>query len=218
MIRPAWRARGAPAPGAKVHNSGGTLGVKVELRREVLREIQPARVLDVYCGPVGEMFARVWSSAESYAGIDREWRTEDARRRYVGDNVRILRALDLAAYNVFDLDAFGSPWEPMVILAARRRWARGERGAVVLTDASSQKGRFGGTVRGIADLLGLPLSGLAPGESGAQVLGNMALVAWAERSRVRPIKRLRFEGTPSKRSATAGSVVVIYSALVFEGL
>jgi len=147
-LRAAWRK----APASKVHNSAGS--PKIELRRRVLEHVKPARVLDVFCGPEGLMWAEAWREAESYVGIDRVWKPEDERRRFVGDNLRILRAIDLAPFNVFDLDAFGSPWKHAVILAERRRWAAGERGALVLTDGGLLGSKLGGKDRGIAELVG----------------------------------------------------------------
>jgi hypothetical protein len=49
-----------------------------------------------------------------------------------------------SCFTVFDLDAFGSPWEQALILAARRPVAPGERIGLVLTEGSQLKTRFGG--------------------------------------------------------------------------
>lgn len=204
------------AKGKKIHNSAPAMGVKVELRRRALEHVPSPRVLDVFCGPVGEMYARVWHDALHYAGIDREWSQDDKRRRFVGDNTTILRSIDLGAYNVFDLDAFGSPWTQMVILAARRRWARGEVGAVVLTDASNMHDRFGSTNAAIAQLLDVRRTGLPPGADNALSLGDMAATAWADRCNVEPIHRWKKEMGASARGAH-GNAVMVYSALVFRG-
>lgn len=138
----------------KVHNSKNALAAKIDLRRRVLEHVSPAHVLDVFCGQVGEMWQRAWFDAESYLGIDREWRIEDRRRRMVCDNRIALRALDLQAFNIFDLDAFGQPWEHAIILAARRRWAPGEIGAMVLTDGGKLYTQRSGASNVIRELLG----------------------------------------------------------------
>ncbi|HVH77139.1 MAG TPA: hypothetical protein VM755_19655 [Stellaceae bacterium] len=47
-----------------------------------------------------------------------------------------MRAIDLAPFNLFDFDAWGSPWEHVAILCARRPVQPGERIGLVLTDGS----------------------------------------------------------------------------------
>jgi hypothetical protein len=44
---------------------------------------------------------------------------------FCADNTRVLRAIDLSRFSIFDFDAYGSPWVQAVILADRRRVARG---------------------------------------------------------------------------------------------
>jgi hypothetical protein len=106
---------------------------KIEIRRNVLDAVgRPARVFDAYAG-AGELHAAVWHQADSYTGCDEKW-FNDARRMFVADNRRVLRAIDLAAFNIFDLDAYGSPWEQAIIIAARRKIAPGERLGLVITE------------------------------------------------------------------------------------
>jgi hypothetical protein len=63
------------------------------------------------------------------------------------DNLIALRVLDLRQFNVFDFDAFGSPWAQVSTLLSRRLWRRNEIGGLVLTDGSSMKIRYGGLPR-----------------------------------------------------------------------
>ncbi len=213
--RPKWRKKEI---GKKVHNASGTAAVKANIRRNVLEHVQPARVLDAYCGPDGMMFHDVWHAADAYIGIDEEWKTTDTRRRHAGDNARIIRAIDLQAFNVFDFDAFGSPWELMVVLAARRQWKRGERGAVILTDGGSMYGQFGQPSSGIANLLHLPHgSKLAPGRDAAKESAEMALQAWLRRVAVRPVAAWGVDASAKERGADGG-LDMIYKAVVFDGL
>ncbi len=75
---------------------------------------------------------------------------------------RVMRAIDLHVYNVFDLDAHGSPWEQAAILAARRKMAPGETIGLVLTEDSSSKLRLGGfpnALRDLARIVGRPAGG-----------------------------------------------------------
>lgn len=108
---------------------------KVDLRKRVLEAVgAPARVFDAFAGE-GEMFRAVWRDATSYVGCDRRafW---DDRSAFVADNRRVLRAIDLQRFNIFDLDAYGSPWDQAIIVAARRHIAPTERIGVVLTEVS----------------------------------------------------------------------------------
>jgi hypothetical protein len=197
------------------HNRPNALSAKQEIREHVLRCIKPAHVFDVFCGPDGEAWRHVWSRAESYIGVDTDWLTHDPRRRYVGDNRIVMRAIDLKAFNVFDFDAFGSPWEQLVILAARRPWAPGERGAVVITDGTSMNTTFGNLPHAMAALLNLKGDGrLAPGANTSEGLKALALERWFARAQVRPLKRW----TSFSKSSGVGSAAMTYSAFVFEGL
>lgn len=197
----------------KTHNRTGAVAAKEDLRSRVLSNIKKAHVLDVFCGPEGEMYNRVWHRATSYVGIDTEWSPKDARRRFVGDNQRILRAIDLSPYNVFDLDAFGSPWEQAIVVADRRAWSTGERGAIVITDGAGMNLRMGRMHGAMGELLGVGArSGLAPAGD-KEGLTRMALHAWAKRARVKIVQEWRaFSARGSK-----GNMPMTYMAAIFEG-
>src|SRR3990172_2102615 len=125
----AWRSKWArrrsrpvsPKAGRpKRENHPASLSAKVELRQRVLEAVQPARVLDLFCGG-RSLWRAVWQYAQDYVPCDvTPWTIAEASR-FVCDNRRLLRSLDLHSFNVFDLDAFGSPWGQMAIPAARRR-------------------------------------------------------------------------------------------------
>lgn len=193
---------------AQLHNAPSAKKAKIEMRMRVLDAVRPARVFDAFCGR-GEMHRAVWRMAETYVGCDLSWSTEDSRRRFVADNRRVLRAVDLSEYNVFDFDAFGSPWEQMLILAARRRWAPGERGAVVLTDGSSQRSRYGHAPRALAQQAGTRIDVLPPALATTNALTALAIARWCRSAGVTPLHHWRAEGKPPSR--------VLYTALVFEG-
>lgn len=210
VLSPAWRR---PA-GGRVHNSPGALGVKVALRRKALEHVNPARVLDCFCGPDGVMWSLVWrGGAATYAGIDQAFVLErEKRSRWVGDTHKILRAIDLQAWNVFDVDAFEDPWRAAVIIAARRRWAKGERGAILVT-TSTLKIRFG-IPRGLQELVGVSFK--APTASDAGAMTRTALLRWAERSRV-DVTGAWVEEMSSRARGAPSSVAMIYGAITFEG-
>lgn len=196
----------------KTHNRPTAVEAKVDLRTRVLWQVKPARVLDVFCG-LGEMYRRVWHQADSYVGIDLEWSADDERRRFVGSNLRVLRAIDLANYNVFDFDAFGSPWEQAIIVADRRHWPIGERGAIVVTDGSGMRLKMGGVPSAMSELLGISRhSGLAPA-GGKEGLARMALRAWAKRAAVEVVA----EWQAYSARGTTGAMPMVYMAMVFKG-
>lgn len=197
---------------AKSDNGRHAKKAKIELRELALSMVPRASVFDAFSG-LGEMYMAVWHRADRYLGCDaREWSPAEPHRRLVADNRAALRCLDLAAFNVFDLDAYGSPWEQAAIVATRRRWAPGERGAVLLTDGSDMKLRFGGRLpASIAWYVGT--SHASSGAQTAETMQAFLLSAWCERAGVKPLRCARAQG----RSGDAGNLVMRYTALVFEG-
>lgn len=148
-----------PIKSTKVHNAKHGWKAKVEIRRNVLDQIgaERAKVFDVFAGP-GVMWAEVWKHASGYVGCDQEWFRDD-RLVYVADNCRVLRCVDLSPFNIFDLDAFGSPWEQALIIAARRRVAKGERIGFIFTDGTSLKTRFGQLPKAMSQAAGISANG-----------------------------------------------------------
>lgn len=205
------------SPYTKVHNAPAALEAKLDLRRRLLEHVRPAHVFDAFCGPVGEMWAGCWrDGAASYIGIDKEYVFPDPRRRFVGDCLIVMRSISLASYNLFDFDAFGSPWDAMITLAARRRWAKGEIGGIAFTDGTAIRLSFGGVPPGISALTGIPrVEQVAPKGETARVLQETALSAWVQKARVKLLHRwqCRSRGTGGK-----GGCPMVYESIVFEGL
>lgn len=139
----------------KTDNHLAAVNDKVALRHEALAAVGDAHVLDLFAGK-GMMFGTVWHRATSYLGADKELSQVLAHPQpcHHAEAQIMLRALDLARFNVFDLDAYGSPWAEVTILAARRRLAPGETVAVVLTDGAPRRAMLGLTARALADLAG----------------------------------------------------------------
>ena len=198
----------------KVHNSTGSILDKIEIRLNVLGMMPKSNVLDVYCGPIGEMWSSVWVKADSYIGCDLEWDIKDPRPRFVGDSLRILRSLDLSKYNIFDVDAFGSPWEVMQIILSKRTWQAGELGAVALTDGTSMNTRWGAIPLAMAELVGVGAGRLAPTGLSADALQAMALRSWCKLANVKPLQMWQAHGT----SSGGGTLTMAYTGIVFEGL
>lgn len=149
-----------------VDNHKKSIGAKIELRMLAMEAVgaDSASVLDCFAGS-GHMYDSVWCCAASYVGCDKKWFPGESHKAFVCDNNRLLRCLDLSAYNVFDLDAYGSPWGAATIIAARRRVERGELLAVVLTDGSAMGGCLGKLEYALANL-----SGAAPAAPGCRTM------------------------------------------------
>lgn len=191
----------------KVNNHPKSEADKAEIRLFVLECVPDAVVLDAFAGS-GVMYQRVWHKASEYIGCDRIWYPDD-RLVYACDSRRLLRALDLQRFNVFDLDSYGSPWEHVVILAARRTASPGEKIGVCLTEGSGINLKFGGLPSALGQLTGIV--GRVPGAFRARGhLINRALDAMAKRMRAKIIKRWQAE---PKRDAR-----MVYIGVVLEGL
>lgn len=93
--------------GVKTNNAKTT--VKKELRMSVFEGIENQKVLEIFCG-AGEMYNAVWKDADKYTGIDKV-KFFDVRHTICGDAEKGLRLIDVNDYNIFDIDAYGSPYE-----------------------------------------------------------------------------------------------------------
>jgi len=115
---------------------------KVKVRHHVLEHlgIENPRILDCFCAK-GEMWREAYSSTENYIGLDLE-RFHDARDTLICDNTRFLRQADLDQFDVFDLDAYGSPFECLAIIAHRLKWSRTKRVGIVLTDGTGMNSKL----------------------------------------------------------------------------
>lgn len=141
-------------------NHAAAFPAKVALRREALAWVggaERARVLDGFAGE-GRMHAAVWQAAARYLGNDREVRKVMVHPGtcHCCDTAFLLRFLDLHQFNVIDLDAYGSPWELVEILARRRRLIPDERLALVLTDGAARGAMLGSNASALMDLIGMP--------------------------------------------------------------
>lgn len=104
----------------KVDNSAPA--AKIALRAWLVDQIQPARVLDCFAG-TGQMWRGAYQRTEFYLGLDRKVAPTDARRLIACDSLRYLRDrdVDIARFNLFDLDAYGSPYQHLAIICSRLR-------------------------------------------------------------------------------------------------
>lgn len=107
MKRPTVRLGGNPAhTWGKVDNDPSPL--KEEIRRQFLPE--SASVLDLHCG-LGKMYREAYEGRVAYYhGIDNT-KVFDPRICTIQDNSAYVMANDISRYDVFDIDAYGCPWQ-----------------------------------------------------------------------------------------------------------
>jgi len=193
---------------AKTNNHKKSSADKAEIRALVLAQIPDARVFDAYAG-AGMMWRKVWRNAANYVGCDRKWYPDD-RTCYVADNRRVMRAIDLDGFNVFDFDAYGSPWECVEILAARRTVSSGERVGLVLTEGSALKLKFGDLPSSLSRFANLEKDRMGGGLNQAhELLIDRAIAQVERRLAARVIKRWEAR----RKSGTN----MCYIGLVLEG-
>jgi hypothetical protein len=195
----------------KVDNAERGWRAKVEIRQRVLDELTPAKtvVFDAFAG-TGLMWSAVWQQAAGYVACDERWH-EDARCCYVADNRRVLRCIDLAPFTCFDLDAYGSPWEQALIIAARRpRLRRGERLGLVVTEGTSLSTRFGRWPAALRQATGLKRSAA---DVGAMHLHDDLIT----RALARLVRQMGGRLVRQWRSVGKSAAQVRYVGVVIEG-
>ena len=193
----------------KRDNAPAADGVKQTVRNNVLEAIgaEVANVLDCYAGE-GNMYRAVWHRAAYYAGCDKDLFL-DRRRAFVADNRRVLRAIDLRKFNVFDLDAWGSPWEQLYIIAVRRPLLPGDLLGLCLTEGTGLKMNMGGVSKALATLARIRVQMPGMGAARDEII-NRALNAIGHMMNAELVSRWQAQGKKGSR--------VGYIGLVFRGL
>jgi hypothetical protein len=67
------------------------------------------------------MYREVWSKAKEYVGIDLN--PHSLAPTLAGDNRILIRYFDMDAFNIFDVDAYSSPWQLARYIVKNRRKA-----------------------------------------------------------------------------------------------
>ncbi|WP_141743460.1 hypothetical protein [Oligella sp. HMSC09E12] len=135
--------------GKKTDNAPIT--AKRDIRHEALNDISDPCVLEVFCG-AGEMYRDVWHKANDYLGIDKR-KFFDERKTICGDADKAIRLVDLNAYNIIDIDAYGSPYNILDYISIHQM--RAGRVAFIITDGSAMDLRMGRISKGLRSLTGL---------------------------------------------------------------
>lgn len=190
-------------------------GAKIQLREKALAWVgESGSVFDAFCGH-GEMWRSVWSRADHYVGCDARQLERGDPPRFVCDNLMLMGLLDLQPFNVFDFDAYGSPWPQLVMLARRRSVAPGEHIAVVTTDGGAMNGRWGNRDVGLRDLIGVEeYRGNGIGVDAYRTDEAVAMKEFTARLGCLLVDHLRAECY----STGQGSVGMRYELLCLEGL
>ncbi len=128
-------------------------GEKIAIRKRLLAQIDAPSVLECYAGD-GAIWRECYQGLPCL-GLDLK-PIRDGRTLLQVDNRKFLRSADLCRFNVFDLDAYGSPWHQWLILLHRRPFAAGEKVAVFLTDGLDFKMRMSSIPQGLRPYLGIP--------------------------------------------------------------
>jgi len=147
----------------------------------------------------------------------RPWRSDEPHHRLVLDNLAAIERLRLGAYNVYDCDSYGDPWASALAIAAKRTWAPGEVGALVLTDGTGRQLRYGALLKNHERLIGRhPDLGTGTRDvlSLTMEIHSQCVGAWCKRCGVEATWYHRAGGY----TGGVGSQNMVYSAVVFRGI
>ncbi len=134
--------------GKKTNNAKTT--AKTDLRSNILKAIKNPCVLEVFCGS-GEMYQAVWNKADRYTGIDKV-KQFDERHTICGDARKALRIIELSDYNIFDIDAYGSPYDVLDDILTLREISKPV--GFCITDGIDMDLRLGRVCKGLRKFIG----------------------------------------------------------------
>ena len=127
---------------------------KIQIRENVLSLFKNERnVLEVFCGD-GKMYRDVWKKGDKYTGIDIV-EFNDERETIQGDSKEVLNSLDIDRYNIFDIDAYGSPYEELSIILKKLDRNKYNEYAFIITDGLGidlKMGNIAHSLRSILDI------------------------------------------------------------------
>jgi hypothetical protein len=112
------------------------LPLKIIIRKKYLLSIDSPRVLDLFCG-LGKLYNGVYRDVEKYHGVDSET-IHDLSCCTLQDNIQFIKTHRIDQYNVFDLDAYGSPILQLMALSTR---PLPDRFCVFMTDGLASQRR-----------------------------------------------------------------------------
>lgn len=169
-----------------------------------MANVPAPRVFDAFAGS-GAMYSAVWRKAEAYTGCDQKLQS-DERLMFCCDNRRVMRAIDLAPFNIFDLDAYGFPWEQALIIAARRPIASGELVGFCFTEGGGILYRSNGVPHAVTMLAGVRHVTAGLGRARSQLF-EMTLAGFMRRLGCEPVKRWQAIGKTGQQMIYCGIVL-----------
>jgi hypothetical protein len=136
--------------GVKTNNA--KTNAKQQIRESALCAIDGEKyTLEVYCG-AGEMYQSVWHQSDIYMGIDKV-KFFDERNTICGDARKAIRLVDISKFNIFDIDAYGSPYEILAdilpLVGCHKKIA------FVLTDGTNMDLKLGRISKGMRFFTGI---------------------------------------------------------------
>ena len=119
-----------------------SITAKVAVRKNLIRllDVDDPWILDAFCG-AGSMHREAYNSTKNYLGLDVNFYDDD-RKTIVCDNTRMLRQLDIEPFDIFDLDAYGSPLNAFVLICSRLKWGTKSKVGVVMTEGSGLNAKW----------------------------------------------------------------------------
>lgn len=135
--------------GVKTNNA--KTNAKQKLRESVFDNMTDVSILEVYCG-AGEMYKSVWHKAKKYTGIDKV-KFFDERHTVCGDAEKAIRLVNINDYNVFDIDAYGSPYEILDYIVNKID-SNNKKIGFVITDGVNMDLKLGRVCKGLRAFIG----------------------------------------------------------------
>lgn len=138
--------------GAKTDNA--KIAAKSKLRENLIN-VMPGKtsVLEIFCGK-GEMYDAVWHKANRYTGIDKRF-FSDHRHVLHGDALSVVSQIDCSDYNIFDIDAYGSPYDILLEIVTQLSKKNIDQVGFCITDGVQMDLRMGNVTKAMSELSGL---------------------------------------------------------------
>lgn len=140
-----------------VKTDNGKNSAKLGIREYLLKYFEYSSVLDCFCGD-GFMFDNVWHSADEYTGIDIKKFFTKKRKVICADNLKFLKVESIKKYNIFDIDAYGSPYEQLSIIIKKLENEEPKTVGFSITDGTQIDLRMGRICKGMAEMTELSVN------------------------------------------------------------
>lgn len=183
------------------------LEAKIQVRKDLLLSLKEEgvispRILDAYCGS-GVMWEKAYDSTSNYVGLDsKQW--DDKRMTIVCDNRRYLRhcETDLNQFDIFDLDAYGSPAEALYLVCRKLSWQRTKTVGIVLTVGTGFNAKMNGTPIALLNYLSVsPHKHASVQQDHAENIIQMTILNMADEANAYP-RKIKWVRTRSRNEMT----------------